>query len=155
MGSTLSAVEGKLLKYSNLSDEEIETLTSDMISSKCHKLKSKEEDITSSLVSVAKNLKAHLRIQGQAIETLKRDSASSQHADDFALTQYLETRVSDIENWAANLSISDEKAIKCFNLGFLSKGKSDAWLDLRAPRENFVFIVNFHTLLEHINQAIT
>ena len=51
--------------------------------------------------------------------------------------------------------MSKDKAIRFFNLRFPSKGEADAYLDLHAPVGNFGFVIDFHTLLEHIQYAIT
>ena len=55
----------------------------------------------------------------------------------------------------SNSPLSEKKAIKFYNLGFPSKGEADAWLDLHAPNGNFGFVIDFHTLMDHIHHAIT
>ena len=60
-----------------------------------------------------------------------------------------------MEQETTKLSLTDEKAIKFFNLGFTSKTESDAWLDTHVPSGDFGFVIDFHTLLEHIHHAIT
>ena len=44
----------------------------------------------------------------------------------------------------------------CFhNLGFQSKNEANSWLELHAPKNQFGFVVDFHTVMEHIHQQIT
>ena len=54
-----------------------------------------------------------------------------------------------------NISMTDDGSIKYYNLNFPLKGEAGAWLDLHAPGGNFGFVIDFHTLLEHIHHAIT
>ena len=37
----------------------------------------------------------------------------------------------------------------------MTKEQSDAWLDLHAPNGNFGYIIDFHTMMEHIHHSIT
>ncbi len=41
------------------------------------------------------------------------------------------------------------------NLGFKSKRKADAWLIINAPKQEFGYLVDFYTVMEHINQQFT
>ena len=50
---------------------------------------------------------------------------------------------------------SKGEAIKFDNLGFPSKFESDALLELHVPAGNFGYIIDFHTLMEHIHHTIT
>ena len=67
----------------------------------------------------------------------------------------LEIRLSELEVETNTLKGVDGNAIQFYNLGFTSKSESDAWLELNSPGGNFGYLVNFHTVMEHIHQAIT
>ena len=69
--------------------------------------------------------------------------------------QRLEYRILALEKEISKLALTEEKAIKIFNLGFSSEGESDVWLDLHLPQGNFGYVIDFHTLLEHNYHSIT
>ena len=60
-----------------------------------------------------------------------------------------------VEQEVARQRASDGDGISFFNLGFRSKKESGAWLELNAPKKQFGFLVDFHTVMEHIHQQIT
>ena len=64
-------------------------------------------------------------------------------------------RLKILEQESARSRASEGAAIGFHNLGFRSKTESKAWLQLNAPIDQFGFIVDFHTVMEHIHQQIT
>ena len=67
----------------------------------------------------------------------------------------MEERILRLEKYTITNLLSDEKVITFYNLGLLSKGDSDTWVVLHSPNRNFGYLVDFHTLLEHITYEIT
>ena len=67
----------------------------------------------------------------------------------------VENRLTRLEQESARARAAEEEAIGFHHLGFKSKMGSKAWLALNAPIDQFGFIVDFHTVMEHIHQQIT
>ena len=101
---------------------------------------------------MSKSLKFQLTSQGQDIENIRRISTNT--TIDPTIND-LKDRIFELELSLARAQVTDDKAINFHNLGFPSKVESDAWLDLHALGGNFGFLVDFHTLLEHIFHAIS
>ena len=57
----------------------------------------------------------------------------------------------------ANMDKDNSKGegVNFHNLAFPSKFESDTWLELKIPSGSFGFIIDFHTLMEHVHYAIT
>ena len=66
----------------------------------------------------------------------------------------LEKRMDNLELNAAAGTNNASSIIRFHNLNFTLKDQADAWLETHAPHGNFGFIIDFHTLLEHIHHAI-
>ena len=67
----------------------------------------------------------------------------------------LDNRMMALEQEVARNRQADGEAVCFFNLGFRSKKESDAWLILNAPKEFFGYLVDFHTVMEHVHHQIT
>ena len=73
----------------------------------------------------------------------------------------LEEEMDTLKERLLVLEVSVEKenskgeAIKFNNVAFPSKAESDAWLELHMPTGNFGYLIDFHTLMEHIHHAIS
>ena len=65
------------------------------------------------------------------------------------------SRLSKVEQEATRAKSSDGESVMFHNLGFRSKREADAWLVINAPKQEFGYLVDFHTAMEHINQQIT
>mmetsp|Transcript_2269 Transcript_2269/g.3186 ORF Transcript_2269/g.3186 Transcript_2269/m.3186 type:complete len:82 (+) Transcript_2269:1940-2185(+) len=48
----------------------------------------------------------------------------------------------------------DEQAIKFSSLGFCSSSEAAAWLSLHSVSRDFGYLVDFHTLIEHVHANI-
>ena len=66
----------------------------------------------------------------------------------------LEARITELESTTRPLQSAEGKAIKLYNLGFLSKLEADVWVELHAPGGKFGYTVNFYTLMEHVYHII-
>ena len=64
-------------------------------------------------------------------------------------------RLSKVEQELSRAKAAEGEAIVFHNLGFQSRNESNAWLELNAPKHQFGFVVDFHTIMEHIHQQIT
>ena len=64
-------------------------------------------------------------------------------------------RLKILEQESARSRASEGAAVGFHNLGFRSKTEPKAWLQLNAPIDQFGFIVDFHTVMEHVHQQIT
>ena len=60
-----------------------------------------------------------------------------------------------LEQESARSRADEGDAIAFHDLGFKSKIESKAWLELNSSTDQFGFMINFHTLMEHIHQQIT
>lgn len=67
----------------------------------------------------------------------------------------LEDSILELEKATTKLTLSDDKAISFFNLGFTLKRDLDAWFNIHALTGSFGFVIDFHTFLEHVHQSIT
>ena len=65
------------------------------------------------------------------------------------------SRLSRLEQELAKSKAADGEGVGFHNLGFQSRNEANAWLELHAPKNQFGFIVDFHTVMEHIHQQIT
>ena len=65
------------------------------------------------------------------------------------------TRMTKVEQEVVRVGASEGENILFYNLGFRSKTESDAWLEINAPQQEFGYLVDFHTVMEHIQQQIT
>ena len=64
-------------------------------------------------------------------------------------------RITKLEQELSRSKASEGEGITFNNLGFQSRSETNAWLELNAPKHQFGFIVDFHTIMEHIHQQIT
>ena len=119
-------------------------------------LKIKCNKVKTTLALVAKNLKKQADYNTQSILHLENTSVNPAPGVDFSGDiQRVEERLTILEHETANLKSSEGESIKFHNMGFHSKRDSDAWLELHVPGGSFGFIIDFHTLMEHIHHSIT
>ena len=123
----------------------------------------KVENVRHILIETAKKLRDQTQFNTGEIDTLNR------RMDNLALggrgltgsTDDLEEEVDLLRDRLSTLegnmdhNNSKGEAIKFNNIGFPSKFESDAWLELHMPEGNFGYLIDFHTLMEHIHHAIT
>ena len=64
-------------------------------------------------------------------------------------------RITKLEQEMSRSRASEGEGVAFHNLGFQSRSEANAWLELNAPKNQFGFIVDFHTIMEHIHQQIT
>ena len=96
------------------------------------------------------------------IDTLEADSLNSNLGLATVTTttssqdvQRLDNRMKSLEQEVARNRQADGDAVAFFNLGFRSKKEADAWLVMNAPKGNFGYMVDFHTVMEHVHHQIT
>ena len=65
------------------------------------------------------------------------------------------SRMSRIEQEMARSNASEGDGVSFNTMGFQSNSESNAWLELNALKEQFGFVVDFHTVMEHIRHQIT
>ena len=114
-------------------------------------MEDKSDKLQYMLITVSKHLKSQVLLQDQGIIRLSNEMLLANNDEDL---QEINKRLTHLED-ITNNPLSEEKVVKFYNLGFLSKGKANAWLDLHAPNGDFGFVIDFHTLMEHIHHAIT
>ena len=88
----------------------------------------------------------------QQSKRIKSISSSPSHT---SFSPSFESRVSRLEQELSKVRAADGEAIAFNNLGFRSKDEAGAWIDLNAPKDDFGYIVDFHTAMEHLHQQIT
>ena len=67
----------------------------------------------------------------------------------------VKNRLTRLEQESARARAAEGEPIGFHHLGFKSKMESKAWFALNAIIDQFGFIVDFHTVIEHIRQQIT
>ena len=65
------------------------------------------------------------------------------------------SRVTRLEQEITRSRAAEGDGVGFNNSGFQSRNEANAWLELHAPKNQFGFIVDFHTIMEHIHQQIT
>ena len=115
-------------------------------------------NVKSSLITIASSLKKQIDATDLRTDTLIQQQmhGTSQNTSAYEVEiEMLKDKVNDLEKDTAKLSLQGEGTIQFHNLGFHGKSDSDAWLELHSPGGGFGFVVDFHTLMEHIHHAIT
>ena len=119
------------------------------ITQKCKKVKS-------TLLTVSKNLKSQIDANAQEIFEVGNQKSSGSTGTDYAGDiARLDNRLNSLELETANLATERGEGINFNNMGFRSKKDSDAWIETHTPGGNFGFVVDFHSMMEHINHNIT
>ena len=135
--------------------EEVELKCEDKISTQC---KRKEAEIgeLKQLVNILVNkTQQGFAKSGEKFRLLEKKVANGVGAGaNGSQLGLLADRVKKLEQDAAKLKGADGVAVAFNNLGFTSRRESDAWLELNAPKDQFGFVVDFHTVMEHIHQQI-
>ena len=115
------------------------------------------EQVKSLMVKALKNLRNRAEANTYEISNLSKivSTSSSQTVDTSSSVDLssLEKRLEDLE--LRNNGDMKEKMIKFHGLDFTSKDQADAWLELHSPQGDFGFLVDFHTLMEHVHHSIT
>ena len=113
-------------------------------------------NVKKALSGVAKGAKGGIEQNMSRLSALEASSLSEAHAytapPDLSLVF---ERLTLLEQESARSRASEGAAVGFHDLGFRSKTEAHAWLVLNAPVDQFGFMVDFHTVMEHIQQQIT
>ena len=116
---------------------------------KCHKVKP-------TLLTVSQSLKAQIDINAQGIiDAANQGSPRGDNVDFSRDITRLDNILVVLEFKTASLVSGQGEGIEFNNMRFRGKKDSDAWIETHAPGGNFGFVVDFHTMMEHINHNIT
>ena len=119
------------------------------LSLKCNKVKS-------TLLTVSKNLKTQIDTNAQGIYDVANHKTTGGNSVDFSGDiARLDNILGSLELDTETLLTAQGEGINFNNMGFRSKKDSDAWIETYTPGGNFDFLVDFHTMMEHINHNIT
>ena len=128
------------------------------ISASVEPVKNMNKNLKTSLISVVSSLKKQIDQNDlKTSQMMQNQMVNIQHTgrnydDDI---DNLADRIAELEKDTAKLSLKGEGTVQFHNLGFHGKSDSDAYLELHSPGGGFGFVVDFHTLMEHIHHSIT
>ena len=127
--------------------------------------KSKEIKYIRTLVSsLATNTNVAFTKVSEEFAKVRSSFAQASHPSHHAATDMVDlrsemnsiiSRLTKVEQESVRARIGEGDSVLFHNLGFKSKREADAWLIINAPKQEFGYLVDFHTVMEHINQQIT
>lgn len=86
--------------------------------------------------------------------TLGVDGAIGGGVDDKDRWEMIGKRMDNFEDEISNLNSDTPSAIYFHNLGFCGTDKENAWIEKHSPGGKYGLLIDFHTLMEHIDQKI-
>ena len=143
-------------QLNNILDSEREQMKR-VIQASVDPVKVMSTNVKTSLISIASSLKKQIDSNENKMNRLIQHHLQTPQATGNydAEIEEMNDKIKDLERDTAKLSLKGEGTVQFHSLGFHGKGDSDAWLELHSPGGGFGFVVDFHTLMEHIHHAIT